>query len=135
MKTYSAGGGDVQMNGKFTADQKYQIVMESFNSGVAPVNFRKWREKFIEGGKKALAQGSDGNQYEEEIDELKKIIADQSLVINELKKYRQGGEGNAVLKSQGYPPGQEDIGHIGNIFIHCLLQTLSEEGKETAGGN
>ena len=134
------------MNGKFTADQKYQIVMESFNSGVAindlcrrhgvaPVNFRKWREKFIEGGKKALAQGSDGNQYEEEIDELKKIIADQSLVINELKKYRQGGEGNAVLKSQGYPPGQEDIGHIGNIFIHCLLQTLSEEGEETAGGN
>ena len=85
------------MNGKFTADQKYQIVMESFNSGVAvnelcrrhgvaPVNFRKWREKFIEGGKKALAQGSDGNQYEEEIDELRKILGDQSLVINELKK-------------------------------------------------
>ena len=43
-------------------------------------------EKFIEGGKKALAQGSDGNQYEEEVDELKKIIGDQSLVINELKK-------------------------------------------------
>ena len=85
------------MNGKFTADQKYQIVMESFNSGVAvndlccrhgvaPVNFRKWSEKFIEGWKKALAHGSDGNQYEEEIDELKKIIGDQSLVINELKK-------------------------------------------------
>lgn len=89
------------MNGKFTADQKYQIVMESFNSGVAvndlcrrhgvaPVNFRKWREKFIEGGKKALAQGSDGNQYEEGIDELKKIIGDQFLVINELKKISAG---------------------------------------------
>lgn len=89
------------MNGKFTAEQKYQIVMESFNStvttnelcrrhGIAPVNFRKWREKFMEGGKKALAQGSDGNQYEEEINELKKIIGDQSLVINELKKISAG---------------------------------------------
>ena len=47
-------------------------------------------EKFIEGGKKALAQGSDGDQYEEEIDELKKIIGDQSLVINELKKISAG---------------------------------------------
>ena len=74
------------MNGKFTAEQKYQIVMESFNStvttnelcrrhGIAPVNFRTWREKFMAGGKKALAQECDGNQYEEEINELKKISA------------------------------------------------------------
>ena len=120
--------------------------MGSFNSGVAandlfcrhgvaPVNFRKWRVKCIGGWKKAFARGSDSNQYKEEIDELKKIIGDQSLVINELKKYRQGGKGNAVLKSQGYPPDREDIGHIGNIFIHCLLQTLSGEDEETAGVN
>jgi hypothetical protein len=73
--------------------------MGSFNSGVAandlfcrhgvaPVNFRKWRVKCIGGWKKALARGSDSNQYKEEIDELEKIIGDQSLVINELKKYR-----------------------------------------------
>ena len=73
--------------------------MGSFNSGVAandlfcrhgvaPVNFRKWRVKCIGGWKKAFARGSDSNQYKEEIDELEKIIGDQSLVINELKKYR-----------------------------------------------
>ena len=81
----------MHMPEKFTVEQKEQIVIESFTAtniaelcrsyGVAPVNFRRWREKFIEGEKKALAQGSNGNQYEEEIDKLKMIVG-----------YRQGGK-------------------------------------------
>lgn len=87
----------MRITGKFTVEQKYQILMESLNSsetiaeicrkhGVAPVNFRKWRERFMEGGKQALAQGSDGNEYEKKIDDLTRIIGEQTLVINELKK-------------------------------------------------
>ena len=49
------------MTNKFTVEQKYEILMESLNSdesiaeirrkhGAAPVNFRKWRERFLEGG-------------------------------------------------------------------------------------
>jgi len=89
------------MSGKFTPEQKYEIIMESLNSnitvaelcrkhGVAPVNFRKWREKFLEGGKRALGESNSGNDYEKEIDDLKKIIGEQSLVINELKKISGG---------------------------------------------
>jgi transposase-like protein len=50
------------MNGKFTADQKYQIVMKSFNSGIAVndlsrrhgvsvAQFHRWKERFLEGGR------------------------------------------------------------------------------------
>jgi transposase-like protein len=89
------------MSGKFTPEQKYEIIMESLNSnittaelcrkhGVAPVNFRKWRVKFLEGGKRALGESNSGNDYEREIDDLKKIIGEQSLVINELKKISGG---------------------------------------------
>ena len=89
------------MTGKFTVEQKYEILMESLNSdesiaeicrkhGVAPVNFRKWRERFLEGGKKALAEGPLGNDYEKRIDELTKNIGEQTLVINELKKTSAG---------------------------------------------
>jgi len=89
------------MRGKFTPEQKYEIIMESLNSnitvaelcrkhGVAPVNFRKWREKFLEGGKRALGESNSGNDYEKEIDDLKKIIGEQSLIINELKKISGG---------------------------------------------
>ena len=89
------------MTGKFTVEQKYEILMESLNSdesiaeicrkpGVAPVNFRKWRERFLEGGKKALEEGPLGNDYEKRTDELTKIIGEQTLVINELKKTSAG---------------------------------------------
>jgi len=95
------------MSVKFTPEQKYEIIIESLNSnitvaelrrkhGVAPVNFRKWREKFLEGGKRSLGESNNGNDYEKEIDDLKKIIGEQSLIINELKKYQKGGEDDAL---------------------------------------
>ncbi|MHB8396458.1 MAG: transposase [Thermoplasmataceae archaeon] len=89
------------MTSKFTAEQKYQIVMESFNSadainvlcrrhGVSPVNFRKWREKFIEGGRRSLAESGSRNEYEDRIDDLTRIVGEQTLVISELKKISAG---------------------------------------------
>ena len=88
------------MTGKFTVEQKYQIVMESYNSteavsvlcrrhGVAPINFRKWREKFIEGGKKALGETREGNELEAENRDLKRLIGEQALVIDAFKKTLQ----------------------------------------------
>ena len=84
------------MKSKFWTERKYQIVMESFNSteainvlcrrhGVSPVNFRKWREKFIEGGKKALAEIREGNELEAENRDLKRLIGEQTLVIDAFK--------------------------------------------------
>ena len=85
---------------KFTADEKVEIVMESFTAnniaelcrkrGVAVSNFYKWRDKFIESGKKGFYETSSGNTYEREINDLKRLVGDQALVIDELKKNYRG---------------------------------------------
>jgi hypothetical protein len=46
----------------------------------------KWREQFILGGKLALALGKNSDSRDEDIQDLKKIIGDQSLVIDAFKK-------------------------------------------------
>ena len=61
--------------------------------GVYPVQLSKWREQFILGGKTALAQRRNSDSREE-IQDLKKIIGDQSLVIDAFKKGSKGGQDN-----------------------------------------
>lgn len=89
------------MKSKYSAEEKFQIVMESFSDsvsqaeicrrhGIYPVQLSKWREQFIQGGKSALAQRRNSDSRDEEIDDLKKIIGDQSLVIDAFKKRLQG---------------------------------------------
>ena len=53
--------------------------------GIYPVQLSKWREQFILGGKTALAQRRNSDSRDEEIQDLKKIIGDQSLVIDAFK--------------------------------------------------
>ena len=85
------------MKAKYSAEEKFQIVMESFadnvtqaeicrRHGIYPVQLIKWKEQFIQGGKSALAQGRNSDSRDEEIEDLKKIIRDQSLVIDAFKK-------------------------------------------------
>ena len=79
---------------KFTADEKVAIVMESFTAnniaelcrrhGVSIASFYKWRDKFIESGR------FGENEYQKENEKLKKLISDQALVIDELKKITEG---------------------------------------------
>jgi len=84
---------------KYSAEEKFRIVMESFSEdviqaeicrrhGIYPVKWCKWREQFIQGRKSALAQRRDSDPRGEDIADLKKIIGDQSLVINAFKKRR-----------------------------------------------
>ena len=44
----------------------------------------------MEGGSNALGESSKGNEYQEEIDDLKRLVGDQVLVIDAFKKSRQG---------------------------------------------
>ena len=89
------------MKSKYSAEEKFQIVMESFTDnvtqaeicwrqGIYPVQLSKWREQFILGGKTAPAQRRNSDSRDEEIQDLKKIIGDQSLVIDAFKKRLQG---------------------------------------------
>jgi len=49
--------------------------------------YYKWRDKFLDGGKKALNGSSTGNNaYNAEIERLQKIIGKQTIQIDVLKK-------------------------------------------------
>ena len=89
------------MKSKYSAEEKFQIVMESFagnvtqaeicrRHGIYPVQLIKWKEQFILGGKSALDQGRNSDSRDEEIEDLKKIIGDQSLVIDAFKRRLHG---------------------------------------------
>lgn len=49
--------------------------------------YYRWRDKFLEGGKKALVNGAgDDNVYQAEIEKLQRIIGKQAIQIEVLKK-------------------------------------------------
>ena len=72
---------------KWTLEQKIQVVMESLNTSittaelcrkhnVTPNAFYDWKEKFVQGGKAALAGALKTNpnkELEEEVDRLKRM--------------------------------------------------------------
>ena len=86
---------------KFTVEQKEQIVNESFAAtnivelcrthGVFVELFRRWKERFLEDGRNGLGESSRGNKCQKEIDDLKRLVGDQALVIDALKKVERGG--------------------------------------------
>jgi len=90
---------------KFTVEQKEQIVIESFTAtniaelcrkhGVSVAQFHRWKKRFLEGGRKGLGESSKSsrrNEYQKEIDDLKRLVGDQDLAIDALKKIYGGGD-------------------------------------------
>ena len=83
---------------KWTAKEKLAIVMEGLKEKrsvadicrehkISQTLYYKWRDKFLEGGKKGLVNGAgDGNVYKAEIEKLQKIIGKQAIQIEILKK-------------------------------------------------
>ena len=80
---------------KYNVEQKYQIVVGSFTSadiaelcrryGVSVAKFHRWKERFLEAGRRGLAESPKGNDYQKEIDDLKRLVGDQALVIDAFK--------------------------------------------------
>ena len=83
---------------KWTVDEKFAIVFEGLREkkSVAEICrehqiseslYYRWRDKFLEAGKKGLVNGaSDDNVYKAEIEKLQKIIGKQAIQIEILKK-------------------------------------------------
>ena len=79
----------------FTVEQNEQIVIDSFIStniaelcrrhSVSVAQFHSWKERFLEGGRKGLRESSRGNEYQKGIDDLKRLVDAQILVISEKK--------------------------------------------------
>jgi len=86
---------------KFTIGQNEQTVIELFTAtniaelyrrhGVSVAQFLRWRERFLEGAGKCLGESSKENEYQKEIDDLKRLADDQTLAIAALKKVNRGG--------------------------------------------
>ncbi|MCI2413400.1 MAG: transposase [Cuniculiplasma sp.] len=88
------------MTEKFTVEQKERIVIESFTAtniaelcrrnGISVAQFHRWKESFLDGGRKSLGESSKGNENQKGINDLKRLVGNQALAIDALKKSRQG---------------------------------------------
>jgi len=82
----------------WSADEKLAIVLEGIKEKrsvseicqehqISQGLYYRWRDKFFDGGKKALTNNyKDTNSYDTEIDNLQKIIGKQTIQIEILKK-------------------------------------------------
>ena len=83
---------------EWSAEEKFGIVLEGVKGKRAVADicrehqisqslFYRWRDKFLEGGKRALSNGVSGDDaYKAEIEKLQKIIGKQAIQIEILKK-------------------------------------------------
>jgi len=85
---------------KWSTEEKMAIVLEGLKGvksvadicrehKISQALYYRWRDKFLEGGKKALYNGqADDNVYKAEIEKLQKIIGKQAVQIEILKKQK-----------------------------------------------
>jgi transposase len=96
-------GGQMAKPSRWTAEKRYQIVKEALSQKepmgqiarrhqVSEALIYRWREKFYDGGKAALAfesrNGSGGEKaaLERQVEELQKLIGEQAVEIRFLKR-------------------------------------------------
>ena len=82
----------------WSVEEKLAIVLEGLKEKrpvaeicrqhrISQTLYYRWRDKFLEGGKKGLINGAgDDNAYKAEIEKLQKIIGKQTIQIEILKK-------------------------------------------------
>ncbi|GCD80712.1 transposase [Schleiferia thermophila] len=83
---------------KWTAEEKLAIVLEGLKEKrsvteicrehkISQTLYYRWRDKFLESGKKGLMNGSSNdNHYKAEIERLQRIIGKQAIQIEIFKK-------------------------------------------------
>lgn len=91
-------GGEGMKPRKWAVEEKLAIVLEGLKEKrsvadicrehrISQTLYYRWRDKFLEGGKKALVNGaSDEKAHNAEIEKLQKIIGKQAIQIEILKK-------------------------------------------------
>ncbi|KJE49802.1 MULTISPECIES: transposase [Acidiplasma] len=82
----------------YTSEEKFNIIMESFqnpnitiaeicrNHGIAVSLFYKWKEQFLEGGKKRLEGKHPDKSLIKENEKLRSIIGEMTIANEILKK-------------------------------------------------
>ena len=91
---------------RVSAEVKMAVVLEGLRGetriadicrkyGIAESLYYKWRDRFLEGGRQALEQGSGtskADKLKNEIKELQRIIGKQTVEIEILKKFNRTGK-------------------------------------------
>lgn len=92
------------MSKRRTPQEKARIVLEFLNTGasaaelcrkhnVSPATFQDWKDKFMEGGKQALAgRGDMARIHAKEVENLKRIIGEIIVTNDILKKTMEGAK-------------------------------------------
>ena len=82
----------------YTGEEKFNIIMESFqnpnititeicrNHGISVSLFYKWKEQFLEGGRKGLEGKDPDKALIKENENLKSIIGEMTIANEILKK-------------------------------------------------
>ena len=82
----------------YSSEEKFNIIMESFQNpditiaaicrehGIAVSLFYKWKEQFLEGGRKGLEGKDPDKSLAEEVESLKAIIGEMTIANEILKK-------------------------------------------------
>jgi transposase-like protein len=90
------------MRSRHSVEEKFEIVREALTEsttqadicrrhGIFQTQLAKWKEQFIESGKKGLSDDRHPHSREEGIDDLKKMMGELTLVINAFKKgFKEG---------------------------------------------
>ena len=92
------------MSKRRSPQEKAGIVVEFFNTNisaaelcrrhnVSPATFQDWKDKFLQGGKQALADRGDATKNQvKEIENLKRIIGEITIANDILKKTLEGAK-------------------------------------------
>ena len=82
----------------YSSEEKFNIIMESFQNpditiaaicrehGIAVSLFYKWKEEFLEGGRKGLERKDPDKSLIKENENLKSIIGEMTIANEILKK-------------------------------------------------
>ncbi len=85
------------MRSRHSVEEKFDIVIGTLTqnitqeeicrrNGIFATRLANGKEQFIESGKKGLSEGRHPQSRDEEIDDLKRMIGEETLVINAFKK-------------------------------------------------
>ena len=92
------------MSKRRSPQEKASIVVEFFTTNisaaelcrkhnVSPATFQDWKDKFLQGGKQALAGGGEAaRNHAKEVENLKRIIGEIAVANDILKKTLEGAK-------------------------------------------
>ncbi len=101
---FGTGGNKMGMSKRRMPQEKARIVLEFLNTStsaaelcrkhnISPATFQDWKDKFMAGGKQALAgRGDVAKIHTKEVENLKRIIGEITVANDILKKTLEGAK-------------------------------------------